>query len=329
MRYIFHGTLSLLLVNVAIGIMAAGVPEVPWEVQSRGGCPCSQEAPIPRLVTIDNTYMGLSQGPLCQARLMTLPKGVLLRAGKVIISNKKLSAEIASAKPDMQPILKKHGFFVLEQLATKQLLIEEARVWAKNSKRNMKKDTDAKLLQAYLTSIGAAEKVADAEVKTYYEANKEMVSGTTYESVAKDLKAYLLEQKQQEAVDAQVNTLSARTTVEVDRDWLEGQAATMLDNPVDKVRRSGKPSVIDFGREGCRPCDMMTPILEELRKTYAEQCNVLFCHVGDEPILAARYHVQSIPVQVFFDRDGNEVFRHVGFFPKEQMLAKLTELGVK
>jgi len=57
--------------------------------------------------------------------------------------------------------------------------------------------------------------------------------------------------------------------------------------------------------------------------------NVLFVHVREEQVLAARYGVQSIPVQVFFDKDGREVFRHVGFFPQEELEKKLAEMGVK
>lgn len=331
MRNVICGAVALLLVCVAMSAMAADGPaDAPWEALARdNACPCSQEAVAPRPVTIESTYLGLSQGPLRVACLVTLPKGTLLRAGKVTITDKQVAAEIAKAKPDMQLVLKKNGFFVLEQMATRQLLTAEARAWAAETKRDTKKDIDATLLQAYLTSIADAVTVTDAEVRAFYDANKDMVGGASYDSVAKELKAYILEQKQQEAVDAYINLLSMRTPVEVDREWLKGQAATMLDNPIDKARRSGKPSMIDFGRGGCRPCDMMAPILEELGKTYADQCNVLFSHVGDEPILAARYNIQSIPVQVFFDKDGNEVFRHVGFFPKEQILAKLAELGVK
>jgi len=331
MRNVTRGAVALFFVSAAIGIMAAGVPaDAPWEALARdNACPCSQEAATPRLVTVESTYLGLSQGPLRLACLASLPKGVLLQAGKVAITDKQLTAEIAKAKPDMQTVLKKHGFFMVEQMATRQLLLAEAHDWATETKRDTKKDTDATLIQAYLKSIAARVMVSDAEVQAFYQANKEMVGGASYDSVAKELKAYVLEQKQQEAVDAHINMLSVRTPVEVDREWLKGQASTMLDNPVDKARRSGKPSMVDFGRGGCRPCDMMTPILDELKKTYAGQCNVLFCHVGENPMLAARYNVQSIPVQVFFDRDGNEVFRHVGFFPKEQILAKLAELGVK
>jgi len=326
----YQGAIALFLVSAAVGIMAADVPvDVPWEARARAAvCPC-QATPNARLATIEDTYLGLSQGPLRFACLEALPKGVLLRAGTVTISEQQLAAEIAGANTDMQPIMKKNSFLILEQMATRQLLTAEARAWATNTKRDTKQDTDATLMQAYLASIARQTTVTDDEVKAFYDANKALLGGASYDAVANEMKTYLREQKQQDTVDAYVNALSTRTPVVVDRDWLNGQATTILDNPVDQARRSGKPSVIDFGREGCGPCDMMTPILAELQKTYTGQCNVLFCHVGENPILASRYNVQTIPTQVFFDKEGKEVFRHVGFFPKEQMLAKMAELGVK
>jgi thioredoxin 1 len=110
--------------------------------------------------------------------------------------------------------------------------------------------------------------------------------------------------------------------------WVKAQAVLAKDNPVDKARTSGLPSMVDFGADGCRPCDMMTPILEELKKEYSGRANILFVHVNREQILAARFGIQSIPVQVFFDRNGQEVFRHTGFFPKEEIVKQLKKLGL-
>ncbi len=56
---------------------------------------------------------------------------------------------------------------------------------------------------------------------------------------------------------------------------------------------------------------------------------MLFFHVREEQFLAARYGIQSIPVQVFFDANGKEVSRHTGFFPQAECEKKLAELGVK
>ena len=74
---------------------------------------------------------------------------------------------------------------------------------------------------------------------------------------------------------------------------------------------------------------MLAPILETLKTKYSGRANVLFVSVQTEQILAARYGVQTIPVQVFFDAKGAEVFRHVGFWPQDQLEKKLAEMGVK
>jgi thioredoxin 1 len=74
---------------------------------------------------------------------------------------------------------------------------------------------------------------------------------------------------------------------------------------------------------------MMTPVLADLKKKFAGKVNVLFVHVREEEVLAARYAVQSIPVQVFFDKNGKEVIRHTGFFAQAEIEKKLTGMGVK
>jgi thioredoxin 1 len=77
-------------------------------------------------------------------------------------------------------------------------------------------------------------------------------------------------------------------------------------------------------------CETMAPILKSLSdKLKGKAANVLVIDVEKEQILGARFGASTIPLQVFFDRNGKEVFRHVGVFPEEQIRAKLAELGVK
>jgi thioredoxin 1 len=73
---------------------------------------------------------------------------------------------------------------------------------------------------------------------------------------------------------------------------------------------------------------MMQPILAELRQEFTGKLQVDFVDVWKNPAEGDKYRVQIIPTQVFFDRKGKEVFRHVGFFPKEQIIAKFKELGI-
>jgi thiol-disulfide isomerase/thioredoxin len=123
--------------------------------------------------------------------------------------------------------------------------------------------------------------------------------------------------------------LQKRLAMQVNSEWVKTQYALARDNPVDRARTSGKPSLIEFGASGCVPCDMMQPILDKLRKTHAERLNVVFVHVGQEKVLAARFAIRSIPVQVFYDPNGNEVFRHEGFFAEAEVNKILAKIGVK
>ncbi|MBI4767972.1 MAG: thioredoxin family protein [Deltaproteobacteria bacterium] len=86
--------------------------------------------------------------------------------------------------------------------------------------------------------------------------------------------------------------------------------------------------MVEFGATGCVPCDMMTPILADLRKKYKDKLNVLFVHMGQEQIMGARFGIQNIPIQVFFDQKGREVFRHAGFFPQTELEKKMKQKGL-
>jgi thioredoxin 1 len=302
----------LLLLTFAVG----------WVQSARAADP--QPAPI-----LEATYMGLSMGPLRNAQLVVLPAGTVLRAGAVTITESQVTAEIGKAPSSLQAALKKNRVIVIEQLATRSLLLAEARAWAAVTKRDTNGESEGALLSAYLHSLADAATVTDTELRAFYAANTDMVEGAAFETVEKDLKAYLLDEQRQQIVDTHVNTLSERTLVQLDAAWVKAQAVTALDNPVDRARRAGKPALVDFGADGCRPCEMMTPILDELQKTYAGQCTIMFVHVRQQEILAARYGISSIPVQVFFDKEGKEVFRHVGFFPRAQILEQLAKLGVR
>lgn len=87
------------------------------------------------------------------------------------------------------------------------------------------------------------------------------------------------------------------------------------------------PKLIDLGADKCIPCKMMAPILEELKKEYAGRMNVEFIDVWKNPDAGKQYGIEMIPTQIFYDADGKELFRHMGFFSKEDILGKWKELG--
>ena len=91
--------------------------------------------------------------------------------------------------------------------------------------------------------------------------------------------------------------------------------------------KAGLPRLIDLGRGVCIPCKMMVPVLEALKTELAGKVTVEYIDVGEKPEAAKRYGIQTIPTQIFFDAAGKELFRHEGFFPKQDILAKWKELG--
>jgi len=295
--------------------LAAGKPAAPA---------ASEKAPL-----VSATYPGLASGCLTYARLSDLPKGTLLKAGDLVLAEKDVADEIAKAPQDIQAQLKKNGFFMLEQIAGPKLIVQVAKADAARTGKELPSTVDRLVIDYHLGSLAEKVDVTDAEVADFYAKNKDMVGDATLDQVKAEIRNYLVREKQQAAIAKYIETLGQRTPIEVSAAWVKEQAALAKDNLVDKARASGRPSMVDFGASGCRPCDMMAPILETLKKKHEGKANVLFVQVREEQVLAARYGVQSIPVQVFFDKDGKEVFRHVGFFPQDEIEKKLAEMGVK
>ena len=73
------------------------------------------------------------------------------------------------------------------------------------------------------------------------------------------------------------------------------------------------------------------PIMREIEKEFGDQVKVVFHDVwtDDGKPFASKYQIRLIPTQVFLDKEGNEYFRHEGYFPKEELLKVLKSKGVK
>jgi thioredoxin 1 len=88
------------------------------------------------------------------------------------------------------------------------------------------------------------------------------------------------------------------------------------------------PKLLDLGAGKCIPCKKMAPILEELKKEFAGKMEVEFVDVWQNPDAGNKYGIRLIPTQIFYDATGKELFRHEGFFGREDILGKWKELGV-
>ena len=277
--------------------------------------------------TLSDEHPGLTSGALSYATLGELPEGAVLKAGELEISSAELDDELGNADASVRAQLAKNMLFLLEQLATGKLLLLETE--ASGAGDSAPDASEKDVIQKHLEKTVGNIEVTDEEVARFYEENKDMCGGASLDQIKDQLEDYVLGQKKQDAVNEYIRTMGQRVEIALSADWVKEQAKLALDNPVDKARGSGKPSLIDFGSTGCRPCDMMAPILEKLETQYEGKLNVLFIHVREEQILAARYGIQSIPVQIFFDRDGKEIYRHTGFYPQDEIEKRLKEMGVE
>ena len=73
----------------------------------------------------------------------------------------------------------------------------------------------------------------------------------------------------------------------------------------------------------------MAPILENLKEDFAGRMDVKFVDAWKNRDEAASYGVQMIPTQIFYTAEGKELYRHTGFFGREDILSKWQQLGYK
>ncbi len=276
--------------------------------------------------TVNTTYPGLSSGVLGEAVLDgSMGAETLLAADTWKITEEELQESLNKQAPALRSQLQKNLLFILEQQVIGRVLAGEAQkagIAAADSQDH------EKLIRELFADKTASVVVADDEIRAFYEANREMVGGASFESVEEGMRQYLLQEKQQQVFSSYLSTVTTSLQLRINADWVAAQHSLAMDNPVDRARRSNKPTMVEFGATGCIPCDMMQPILDNLKEKHGDQLNVVFVHVGEEQILAARYGIRSIPVQVFFDAQGQEVFRHTGFFAEEEVAKQLAQIGV-
>ena len=96
----------------------------------------------------------------------------------------------------------------------------------------------------------------------------------------------------------------------------------------EKVPVKGMVNMIDLGAKKCIPCKMMAPILEKMEKNYKGKAAIIFIDVWKNKDQAKRFGIRAIPTQIFFNKEGKEVYRHVGFIGETAIIEQLKKMGI-
>ncbi len=105
----------------------------------------------------------------------------------------------------------------------------------------------------------------------------------------------------------------------------EGKTIELTSSNFDATVSGDTPSLVDFWAEWCGPCRMIAPTINELAEDFDGRVSVGKLNVDDEPRIAERFRVRSIPTLLLF-RKGEVVGQIVGVQSKEKLAARLEEL---
>lgn len=255
------------------------------------------------------------------------------------ITVEQFNKELSKVENPLQDMYKEEPDQFLDVIIIKMLLLQEANKQGLSVPPKTYKDTGKDSLSAEEALIAELMKkkfssppaVTREEIEAFYSTFKDRMGGKPLNQVAPIIEQVIREGKQQEELGRFLKELRDKAKIEIDQNRLKKIAAkppeSNTEDDFKKAVADGKPVLVDFGANSCIPCRQMRPILKQIGSEYSEKAKVLVIDIYKYQELAKQNKIQLIPTLVFFDSKGKEVFRHIGAWDKENIVAKLKEIG--
>lgn len=279
--------------------------------------------------------------PVSSGEVTFDPATILATVDNDEITLASLQAELDGLPAEIRTQYGRRKDDLLEDLIVQKILLQEAgRLKVQESplyKETLDEhaaheghEREALLTALLKTQVLDRIEVTEEELREYYNQQKAGgLAAEDFESVKESLRAILLQQKQNAAINEYVAALKKSAAITRNEDWIRAQRSLSGDNPLDRALATGRPVLADFGRGECIPCKMMKPILEKLAKEFKGKAEILIIDIDEYPDLKRRCGIRFIPAQVFYDASAGEVYRHEGFMPEKDIREQLAKVGVK
>ena len=97
-----------------------------------------------------------------------------------------------------------------------------------------------------------------------------------------------------------------------------------MNSKFDQLIQSEKPILVDFFATWCGPCQMLSPILKEVKEQLGDQISIIKIDVDKNQAIAAQYQVRGVPTMILFQK-GQQLWRQSGVVDKNTIVKIVLE----
>lgn len=113
--------------------------------------------------------------------------------------------------------------------------------------------------------------------------------------------------------------LMKKQTTEVTKE----STKSVVDSLYNYQKKGSKYEItfLEFGATGCSACKRMETVMAKIREKYPQKVNVIFLNVllPESQVMMKYFGIAAIPTQVLLNKNGEEFFRHTGYFSEDEL----------